>query len=465
MKKRIVSIMLVVALVCLSLFGCGVGDKLGSDGKADNSDTEDAKETVYTEDGKIELTFWTTYGSKTLKYLQDIIDDFNESQDTYYVVSQNNGNHTQIRTKLLASDKKNYPSLICGMAANTGYYASSGVVAAIQDFIEADSDDWSSRLYEAVRNTYCDTEGKLWGYPLGVSCSGYYVNVDALKKAGYTVSDISSFEKVTEIAKSVTKKEICKYGLSFYGNGIELVDMLTLQGVDMVDNDNGFSGTPTKTTLSEGEGYQAVEKVANLVADLYNANAVLTYSATENFSMFNSGNLAMVYATNSWTHYVVDGSPDFEYTFVPSVGIDENAEYKGYVLNEGTGMYIANNGNKEEMQGAYEFIKFMSKPENQSYWCQALGYMTNTAEAAAEESYAAWMNKNLPALKDIMAQIQETPKELRTPYVECANELMSVGVTLLSYISVDSEGDLKPYIEESVEYLQEGIDVLQQRRQ
>lgn len=461
MKKRIFSIVLAFTLFCIGIVGCGKQDS------ENNDKNTDVKKTVYTGDGRIELTFWTTYGSKTLAYLEDIIDDFNESQDKYYVVPYNNGGHTEIRTKLLTSNKDNYPSLFCGTPATTSYYANSGVTVAIQDFIDADSDDWASKVYESVKNTYCDLDEKMWGYPLGVSCSGYFVNVDALKAAGYTVEDVTSFEKIVEIAKAITSKGICKYGLSFYATGIELVDMLTLQGVDMIDCENGFSGAPTKTVLLEGDNYKTMQKVAELFGSLYKEEIAMPYGTDtggEAFPAFNSGKLAMLYATNSWAHYVIDGQPDFQYTFIPSVGVDENAEYKGYVLSEGTGMYIANTGNEEEMKGAYEFIKFVAKPENQSYWCQGLGYMPNTAEAAADEGYVSWMNTNLPASQDIIALIQQSPKELRTPYIECANELMSVGGTLFSYVSIDPNGDVKPYIEEVVNNLQEGIDIWVERK-
>lgn len=457
MKKLTKALLLFVLCMSMVLGLCACG------GKKEEGTTDD-----YVEGDVIEIVLWYTSGSRSQAYVEKLIDKFNESQDTYWVTVQNNGDPGAIRTKLeTTQDTANYPDIFLGQATATSYYDSVDYVTPIQEFIDKEEADWTTGIYENVKKTYQDLDGNMIGYPLGVSTSGYWVNVDALKAAGYTIDDITSFEKVAEIARAAVNKGVTKYGLSTMDTGVELMDMLTIQGVNYVNKDNGYSGTPSKVLLMEGETYDAYKKAAEIYAGLRKDNVAMEYGAnvsSECFTLFNSGDLAMLYATNSWTHYVVEADVEFEYAFIPSVGVDENAKYKGHALSEGTGLYIANTGNERKMQGAYEFIKFWAQPENQSFYAQSLGYVPYTDEAFAQEDYQAWMQENLPSAQLIVDRIKSGPEELRTPYVEVFDEMLGVTKNLFSYISADPSSDLEENMKYAVEEFEEGFEMWKERQ-
>lgn len=448
--KRLLA-MLIAMTLCLGLCACGGGSSTEED-----------------ESGVVELEVWLSYGSLGQGYMQKIIDDFNASQDEYKAVAYNNGAASEIRTKLESVKPEDYPAVFCGTPITTCYYDSVDYVKSLQDYLNEDEEDWTAGIYESVKESYSNMDGEMLGYPNGVSCSGWFVNVDALTQAGYSVEDLTSYEKIAEAASAIKSKGICKYGLAYYGTGIEMLDMLTLQGADVVDANNGYDGVPKKSLITSGtDTYKAVEKIATIFANLYKEEVALAWgtdTAGEAFPLFNSGNLGMVYATNSWTHYVVDGTPAFEYAFVPAVGIDENAQYKGMAIPEGTGLYIANSGNEKKMQGAYEFIKFAAKPENQAYWCSCLGYVPNTDEAASQEAWTTWMAANLPSAQNVIDKIKESPKELRQPYVEYGDSILGVGKTLFSYLAVDAEAGVDTYIEDATYGLESAIKTWESRR-
>lgn len=455
LSKRLLALLLSMIL-CLSLCACG-GEKSSSD----NGDDYEEGETV-------EIALWFMSGSLSQSYLEQLVDKFNASQDDYWVVIYNNGNFSAIRTKLeTTQNKADYPDLFCGQATATCYYDSQDYVMPLQQMIDADEEDWTAGVYDNVKNTYTNTNGEYVGFPLGVSCSGYWVNVDALKAAGYTLDDLTSYEKIASIAEEITQKGICKYGLSTLGTGVELMDMLTLEGVDYVDSDNGYSGKPTKSLLLEGETYEAYKKSATIYADLIDKGVMLEHGtdcSTECWPLYNSGDLAMLYATNSWAHYVFDGQPEFEYAFVPAVGLDEDAKYKDQAIVEGTGLFVTNTENEKKMQGAYEFIKFMAQPENQSQYCELLGYVPYTEEAFNQEDYQTWMNEKLPSAQLIKDRIVNASADLRTPYVEVFDEMLSVTNTLYSYLSSDPKGDMDYYLEYAADVLNQGLEIWLERQ-
>lgn len=444
LSKKLFALLMAMVL-CLGLCACGGSEKSGS------SDDDDV----------VEIALWYTSGSLSQAYLEDLIDGFNESQEEYWVVVYNNGDPATIRTKLeTTSNKEDYPDVFLGQATATCYYSDMDYVKPVQDFLDTEETDWTTDIYPNVKKTYTDTEGNMIGYPLGVSTSGYYVNVDAIEEAGYSLEDLTSYEKIAEVAKTTVSKGICDYGLSTLGTGVELMDMLTLQGVHYVDNNNGYDGEITKSLLMEGETYEAYKKAASIYADLAKEEVVMVAGSdvsAECWPMFNSGDLAMLYATNSWTHYVIDGAPEFEYAFIPSVGVDENAKYKGCAISEGTGLYIANTGNEKKMQGAYEFIKYMAEPANQSTYCQLLGYVPYTEEAFNDAEYQAWMAEYLPSAQGIADKINAAPEELRTPYIDVFDEMLSVTNTLYNELSADPTGNLESAMKKAAKVFSDGI--------
>ena len=453
LSKRLLALLMSVIL-CLGLCACGGGEE---------GTTED--------DGLVtELSLWFPYGALSQAYLQKLVDEFNASQEEYFVEIQNMGSVVAVRQELDSTlSPSDYPDIICGQTIATAYYANASWLKKVQDFVNQEETDWTQGVFTSVRDTYTDLDGNLLGYPLGVSCSGYWVNVDAVTEAGYTLDDLTSYEKIIEVATAIANNGICEYGISYNEGTVELLDMMTIQGVDYVDSDNGFGGKITKSLLLEGETYDAYKKATELFAQTYSTGIAYEFGTggSKAFNQFNAGKLAIVYATNSWGHCVFDGNPDFEYAFIPSVGIDNNAKYLGNVLVEGTGLYMCNTENEKKMQGAYEFIKFMAQPENQSQYCQCLGYVPYTEEAVAQADYQEWMTENLPSSQNIIDKIQNTPAELRTPYVEFFDEMLSVTNTLYNYVALDpnfKNESMETYMKNAAKVMEDGLTVWAERQ-
>ncbi|MBQ8804318.1 MAG: extracellular solute-binding protein [Tyzzerella sp.] len=449
--KRCMALLMAVVLVGGLLSGCGKSQS-GSNGSGSDGS-----------DGPIKLVLWSTYGTYGTQYLNTLIEKFNDSQDEYVLESSSGSDASTIRSKMQSSKVENYPSLICGTSTTMTAYAEADYVAPIQQFMDADSEDWNAGMFDVVRYAYSDQEGKMIGYPVGVSCNGYLVNVDLLKEAGYTLEDLTSFEKIVEAATAAVNKKICKYGLAFY-DGVDVLDMLTMQGVDIVDGGNGYTGEVTKSLLLEGESNAALTKAVNLIAKMYQDGVALDYGyGSDCSSIFKANDLLFWKCTNSSTHNVFTANSGIDWAFIPSVGVDENAEFKGSALSEGTGIFICNTGDEKEMQGAYEFIKFLSQPENQNYFEQGIGYLPYTKEAA--EQYMEWAKENFPSAEKLLNMLSNSPKELQLPYVAVGGEINLAFADLLGTISVSPKGDVNTYIEDASSAIDAALKIYEMRKE
>ncbi len=452
--KKLVSVLMVALMMCGILGGCGKGSEGKGNQKGGTSGSESAG-------GVQELTFWVSWGTSEMKKLQVIADAFNENQSEYHITLVSSGGIAEIRSKMGTTKQKYYPSLICGGATTAATYATAEYVAPLQDFIDKEGKDWTTGLFDTVRSSYSDSEGNLLGHPIGVSCAGYAVNLNLLKAAGYSLSDVTSFEKIADIAKKAVKNGVCDYGVSFQ-SGVDLLDMLTIQGVDYVDNDNGWSGDATKSLLLEGKTNAAVKKAMNIFASLYAEEAAYPYGSTgADATAFKGGKLLFWKTTNSTAFVNLGTTAGFEWAFIPSVGVDDNAEFKGSALSEGTGIYICNTGNEREMQGAYEFVKFLVSEENQVYWATSIGYVGYSEQVVDE--YRKWATENYPSGNSIIDTLLSSPAELRLPYV--VSDLLSANSELFSAVSIDSKGDIDGYIQAASEKIDMGIQVYNLRKE
>lgn len=452
MKKKnvLLALVLVVILTCSGMIGCG---------KKTNSDNSNGSKAP---EGTTELSFWCTYGTYGFNILESYVEEFNNSQENYHVTMINNGSASDVRTKLMTTQQEYYPSLFCGTPTTISSYATVDYVKPISSFIEADEDKWTEGMYEVVRTAYSDLDGNMIGVPLGVSSAGFMVNLDILKAAGYSLEDVTNYEKMVEIIRAATQKGLCKYGIS-YASGVDLLDMLTIQGVDFTDADNGYAGTPTKSMLLEGETGSAINKAMELYASLYKDKIAYPFGsegAGAGQGSFLAGDLLFWTCTNSYAHNVIDAKPDFEWAFIPSVGVDANAKYMGNAICEGTGLFICDTGNEAEMQGAYEFIKFLASPEKQIHWSTNLGYVPYTEEASNNQEYVSWMEANFPSAKTVTQMLLQNPEGFGLPYVGIGNELLTANYNLFSAVGADPNGDVAGYIEEASARIDEALQIM-----
>lgn len=195
--------------------------------------------------------------------------------------------------------------------------------------------------------------------------------------------------------------------------------------------------------------YAAVKEAADIVDDLYKNNVGLAMGgAGPDKNAFIGKNMLFWKTTNSTAHISLHGNPNvsFDWAFITSVGVNENARYKNQALSEGTGIYIANTGKKNEMEGAYQFVKYLAKPENKLYWATTIGYVAYSNDIV--DQYKTWADENYPSANSIIASLQNSEATLRLPYVNV--NLLNPSFTLLTSVANNkNRGEVDNYIQDA----------------
>ncbi|MBQ8803056.1 MAG: extracellular solute-binding protein [Tyzzerella sp.] len=449
MKKKLLTLLLVLVMVCGCLAGCGGKD--GDEGQGGSGG----------KGGVTELTLWCSYDEASTTVLEGLVEKFNEEyKDQYHMSVENTGTVTTYRTKLLSLKKSDYPSVFFGVSNAMAEYADASYVVPIQQYVDEDSDKWTEDWYDNVKAAYSDQDGNLVGGVMGLSTKGYMVNVTALEAAGYTVADITSFEKIAEISQAAVDKGVVKYGYCI-GDGNDIYDMLIYQGVDIFDGGNGYTGDITKCMYTEGDTKASLKKLIGLQADLFKSGAAYknTGGTSACMSLWVNEQALFWTCTNSFVYEFSDLDLNFEWAFVPFTGVDENAKYKGCALTEGTGMFIANSEDEAQMQGGYEFIKFMSRTDMQVEWCTYRGYVPYTKEAAASEEWVTYQNEFYPSAGLLMDMMQNTPSDLRFPNSELMAQVLSSNANIKSIIMTEPDSNIDELIQNAADSINESIEI------
>ncbi len=454
MKKRILAALLALMMLCTALSACG-----GSGSGNTSMDDED-------DGGKIKLTLWSSYTAASNNKLSALVAKFNAQSEKYEVKMEVGQSGSEARSKLAASTPEYYPDIFMGTNNAICEYADSRYTAPIQPFIDADADKWTEDMLSTVKKCYSDAEGNLVGVPVGVSVKGYMVNLDYLTQLGYTVEDMTSFEKVAAIAQEAKEKSVCKYGYIPSGPG-NISNMLLLQGVDLVDANNGYDGDVTKCLYTEGETYKALYKYCEILAGLFESGAAMKNNngADGGTNTFINGQALFWATTSSFVYEFADINMTFQWGFVPFHGVDDNAKYKDEVLAEGTAIFIGNTGKEKRMQGAYEFIKFLALPENQIYWCTFRGYTPYKQSVLESAEWTGWRDENHPTEKLLEGPLMSTETELRYPNITVMSRVLSADTEMQSYLAADPDvSKIDSYIQKIAKAIQDAIDMENARK-
>ena len=133
---------------------------------------------------KTTLTFWHAMGGTNGEVLQQIVDDFNASQDEIEIKAEYQGTYDDTITKLKAAMQSDsgLPDVCQMYDVGTKFMYDSGAVIPVEDKFESTGYDKSSVM--EVISSYYTVDGKQYAMPFNVSTPMLYYNKDVFEAAG-----------------------------------------------------------------------------------------------------------------------------------------------------------------------------------------------------------------------------------------------------------------------------------------
>ncbi len=352
-----------------------------------------------TPDGPTELVLWSTRTGTDAEALQRYIDQFNASQDKWNLTMVYTGGYSDTQAKFFSTPAGERPDLVEFGNENAGYFFDNpDTCVPVQKFIDEDGYD-ASNIMAHVRNSLTDANGDLFGIPLGNSGVGFVYNGTLLAQYGVDPNEINSLDELYEVAKQLKAAGV-KYPVFLDNDSTTYVSTLAAQGIDFVDNDNGYgNGTVTKTLLDQEPLKSATIKFFDTYRKLIDEELCPPYgmSGGDLRQMVVNGELAIFSWTITSAAIVGDlCNWELDIGWHPSLTFDKGAEVVGQGAY-GCVMLIGNNNDDNRARGAWEFMKVLMEDENVADFAIVSSYMPITESGYNSDTYQAWVQEKLPS--------------------------------------------------------------------
>lgn len=294
MKKRILSVLLCMAMVASLLVGCGGGS------------SEEASE----EGGKVTLdVIISQYGNYTQDWWTEFEAAFEEANadiDLNIEIVSWNDIYSVVNTRISSNEQPDILN-ISGFAD----YVADDLLMPAEDYV---SDAVKADIIPSFWESNAMDDGVVWALPILASCRALFVNTDILAEAG--VEAPKTWDEVLTACAAIKEKcpDVTPWGLDISTDeGQAAFSYYTWNfGGGYVDADNNWA-------LNSAENVKAVEYIKTLIDSGYCNSAPFTdtrYPLQDNFS---AGTLAMMIGPMNMV--AADSTVNYEALTLPGEGI------------------------------------------------------------------------------------------------------------------------------------------------
>lgn len=210
---------------------------------------------------KIEVEFWYGLSGYPSELMKGYIDEFNNSQDIYYVIGVEQSSHEETFKALKSSiARKRVPAVVLLGNQHLNYLASKGVMDKLNDFKQDDElQDFIESYMEQNR-----IKEDIMGIPMYGTTSVLYYRRDFFEEHNIKPVDLLTWEAVSEVANKLTQKnngEILVYGWEIMYGAQNLIDGAISNGGNFLSEDGG------EVIINSQEWIEAWEFFRELVHD------------------------------------------------------------------------------------------------------------------------------------------------------------------------------------------------------
>ena len=366
MKKKVLSVLMSVAMMSTLLVGCGNSADSADAPAADSSESSDSAATA-SSDGAEEITwmFWDDLNATedliSLGY-KDVIDRFNKDYEGKYHVTPITTNLEEYYTKLnaLVASNETPDCFIVSPGPNLDVYVDPGVAADLTDDLKADGwlDTFNGGEGAFSQQTY---DGKIYAVPLNIAAACVFYNTEMFEKAGISTmpTDWDSFIDACD------KLQAAGYTpLSISAGTAWCLSMLAgyLCDAEGVDLDAIDAGTAHWTDAN-------VVAAANKMLELSKYFQPTAAGDTNDVATANFYNEeAAMLIQGSWAIAQINGSnPDFE----DKCGVFAFPGTNGRVIAKSDS--LAMSANTEHKDAVLAFMKYFTDDTAQKYTAEVGG--------------------------------------------------------------------------------------------
>ncbi len=375
MKRHILLSLALVFVLLSSACGSGGGETSAPSGGG----SVDA-------DGHVTLEFWYSLSGDSGQTVEDLVQQFNESQDNITVVATYQGDYATTMAKL-------YSAIAGGTVPNVAQVGGapllrdSNTLVPIADFLSGTDGSAISGIRQVFLD-YNTADGVLWSMPFNNSLPILYYNEDLFTAAGLDpASPPQNFDELLAAAQALTVDSTgsgtpSQWGLNTRDDTHWYLSTMILSNGGQIVND-----TLDQMLYNNAEGV-AMLSVWNDWVNTYHVTPPNQHNESQ--SDFLSGRLGMLFSSSASVLSMEQGA-NFELgtTMFPAIG-DSPLQ----IPIGGGSLAIFTNENQAILDASWQFVQFMSSRDSSLYLSTHTGYLPIYEDAAEWPEMQTFLTEN-----------------------------------------------------------------------
>ena len=308
------------------------------------------KETEVKEKKKKVLELWHYWDiPDNQKHLEELVRKFNQSQNEIEIeVSYIPDEDFKKQLALAMSEEK---MTDIAMVDSSDFQFLHNMKA----FAELTNEIPELKEYNAKALEPCTIDGKIYGQPFGVNCTGMFYNKKILEEQGCTVPQ--NWEEFQETAAKVSNEKVKGFAITALQTEesmYEFLQVLWSMGGDVHDiTQENSKRAFLMLAQMEKEGSMSLQSISLTMGDLTN--------------QFIKGKIAMMFNSSMAIDSIREGNPDLEFGVAPVPCGETPVSVAG-----GEILAVADNENKNY---AIQFLKFLADKERMKEYIDEFGFL------------------------------------------------------------------------------------------
>ena len=342
----------------------------------------------------LQFFFPVAVGGKAADTIQALTDEYVAAHPDVTIDAVYAGSYQDTITKTLTAVRGGTPpQLSVILSVDMFTLIEEDAIIPFDGLVKSDADKaWLTSFYPAFMDNSM-TGGKTYGIPFQRSTPVLYWNKEAFKAAGLDPNTPpKTWEEQVEFGNKLTKRDangnVTQWGVRIPSSGFPywLFQGLTTQNDVILANDAG-----NKTNFDDPKVVEALQYLVDL-SGKYGVMqpGIIEWGATP--KAFFEGQTAMMWTTTGNLTNVRDNAPfDFGVGMLP-------ANKRPGAPTGGGNFYIFKDSTDEQKAASFEFIKWITAPEQAAKWTIATGYVAPRPDAWETPAMKQYVADFPPAL-------------------------------------------------------------------
>lgn len=372
--------------------------------------------------GPVKIVWWHAMRGELGEEVKRIADSFNASQKAVVVEQVFKGTYPEVLTAAIAAWRAGTaPNLVQVFEVGTGSMLAAGpAVKEIWQLSKETGIAFDPKAYLAgVRGYYSLPDGRLASMPFNSSTSMLWYNKDAFEKAGL---DPEKFEKAghTKGVPLTTWDELVAAAQAIKAKGAATIPMSSawptwclfeqyaaIHNIPYATLDNGFKGLGTQLLINKPPFVKQMQRLIDM-----SKGGTFKWGGRDGAAspLFPSGDAAMMFDTSAARAAIARGAKfKWGVAMLPYDPTLIKNPINSIIGGASLWAMTAPKRTAAEYKGVAEFLKFMSRPDNDALWHEHTGYVPVTLAGYEEAKKQGFYQKEPGADLPILQLTRGTP--------------------------------------------------------